>query len=173
VAARVAAGHIVGWFQGRMEQGPRALGNRSLVADPRDPGMREMINRKVKHREDFRPFAPSVLAERAREWFELGRESESYRFMLFTCPVRLERAAQIPAVLHIDGTSRVQTVSAVDNPRYHRLISCFESITGVPMVLNTSFNDSEPIVCTPRDALATFAGTNIDAVAIGDYIADR
>lgn len=173
VAARIAAGQVVGWFQGRMELGPRALGNRSLVADPRDPGMRDMLNRKVKHREDFRPFAPSVLAERAGEWFDLGRGSESYRFMLFTCPVRPERAARIPAVLHIDGTSRVQTVSARDNPRYHRLISCFEAITGVPMVLNTSFNDSEPIVCTPRDALATFAGTRIDAVAIGDFIASR
>jgi carbamoyltransferase len=173
VAARIAGGEIVGWFQGRMELGPRALGNRSLVADPRDPGMRDMLNRKVKHREDFRPFAPSVLAERAHEWFELGRESESYRYMLFTCPVHPERAARIPAVLHVDGTSRVQTVSAQDNPRYHRLISCFESITGVPMVLNTSFNDSEPIVCTPRDALATFGGTRIDAVAIGDYLAAR
>ncbi len=173
VAARIAAGEVVGWFQGRMELGPRALGNRSLVADPRDPGMRKMLNHKVKHREDFRPFAPSVLAERAQDWFEMGRESESYRFMLFTCPVRPERAAQIPAVLHVDGTSRVQTVSAQDNPRYHRMISCFESITGVPMVLNTSFNDGEPIVCTPRDALATFGGTRIDAVAIGDYIASR
>lgn len=173
VAARIAAGEVVGWFQGRMELGPRALGNRSLLADPRDPGMRNMLNHKVKHREDFRPFAPSVLAERARDWFEMGRGSESYAFMLFACPVRPERAAQIPAVLHVDGTSRLQTVSAQDNPRYHRMISCFEAITGVPMVLNTSFNDSEPIVCTPHDALATFLGTRIDAVAIGDYIASR
>jgi len=132
-----------------------------------------MLNHKVKHREDFRPFAPSVLVERARDWFEMGRGSESYAFMLFACPVRPERAAQIPAVLHVDGTSRLQTVSAQDNPRYHRMISCFEAITGVPMVLNTSFNDSEPIVCTPRDALATFSGTRIDAVAIDDYIASR
>ncbi|MEY9857121.1 carbamoyltransferase [Catenulispora sp. GAS73] len=173
VAGRVAAGAVVGWFQGRMELGPRALGNRSLVADPRDPGMRDVLNRKVKHREDFRPFAPSVLAERAAEWFEMGRWSESYRFMLFTCPVRPERAERIPAVVHTDGTSRVQTVSVRDNPRYHRMISCFEAITGVPMVLNTSFNDSEPIVCSPSDALATFAGTRIDAVAVGDYIASR
>ncbi|MFD9545128.1 carbamoyltransferase [Streptomyces sp. NPDC060022] len=173
VAQRIANGQVIGWFQGKMEVGPRALGNRSLVADPRDPGMRDMLNRKVKHREDFRPFAPSVLEERARDWFEMGRESESYRYMLYTCPVRPERADQIPAVLHTDGTSRVQTVSVRDNPRYHRLISCFEAATGVPMVLNTSFNDSEPIVCSPRDALATFAGTRIDAVAIGDFIASR
>ena len=173
VAGRVAGGQVVGWFQGRMELGPRALGNRSLVADPRDPGMREMLNRKVKHREDFRPFAPSVLAERARDWFDLGHDSESYRFMLYTCPVRPERADRIPAVVHVDGTSRVQTVTSRDNPRYHRMISCFESLTGVPMVLNTSFNDSEPIVCTPRDALNTFSGTRIDAVAIGNFLASR
>jgi carbamoyltransferase len=173
VAERITAGQVVGWFQGRMELGPRALGNRSLLADPRDPGMRDTLNRKVKHREDFRPFAPSVLRERARDWFELGRDSESYRFMLYTCPVRPERAAQIPAVVHVDGTARIQTVSIRDNPRYHRLISCFEAATGVPMVLNTSFNDSEPIVCSPDDALATFAATRIDAVAIGDYIASR
>ncbi|MFD8952829.1 carbamoyltransferase [Streptomyces xanthophaeus] len=173
VAERIADGEVVGWFQGRMELGPRALGNRSLVADPRNPNMRNVLNRKVKHREDFRPFAPSVLEDRAREWFELGRDSESYRYMLYTCPVRPEKASQIPAVLHIDGTARVQTVSAEENLRYHNMISAFERITGVPMVLNTSFNDSEPIVCSPRDALATFAGTRIDAVAIGDYIASR
>ncbi|EFG04990.1 carbamoyltransferase family protein [Streptomyces clavuligerus] len=173
VARRIAAGQVVGWFQGRMELGPRALGNRSLVADPRDPGIRDTLNRKVKHREDFRPFAPSVLAEHARDWFELGHDSESHRFMLYTCPVRPGRAEDIPAVLHIDGTARVQTVTSADNPRYHRLISCFEELTGVPMVLNTSFNDSEPIVCSPRDALATFAATRIDAVAIGDHIASR
>ncbi|MEY9940171.1 carbamoyltransferase [Streptacidiphilus sp. MAP5-3] len=173
VAGRIAAGEVVGWFQGRMELGPRALGNRSLLADPRDPGMRDMLNEKVKHREPFRPFAPSVLAERARDWFDLGRDSASFQFMLFTCPVRPELAARIPAVVHVDGTSRIQTVSAEANPRYHRLISEFHARTGVPMVLNTSFNDSEPIVCSPADALATFLGTRIDAVAIGDYLATR
>ncbi|MEY9944737.1 carbamoyltransferase [Kitasatospora sp. GAS1066B] len=173
VARRIAGGEVVGWFQGRMELGPRALGNRSLVADPRDPGMRDMLNEKVKHREAFRPFAPSVLAERARDWFDLGRDSDSYQYMLFTCPVRPGLAARIPAVVHVDGTSRVQTVSREANPRYHRLISEFEELTGVPMVLNTSFNDSEPIVCTPADALATFRSTRIDAVAIGDHLATR
>lgn len=169
----IADGNVVGWFQGRMELGPRALGNRSLLADPRDPGMRETLNNKVKHRESFRPFAPSVLAERARDWFELGRDSDSFQFMLYTCPVRPEQAARIPAVVHVDNTSRIQTVSAETNPRYHHLISQFYDRTGVPMVLNTSFNDSEPIVCTPADALATFLNTRIDAVAIGDYLATR
>ncbi len=171
VAGRIAAGEVVGWFQGRMELGPRALGNRSLLADPRRAGTRDMLNEKVKHRESFRPFAPSVLAERARDWFELGRDSASFQFMLYTCPVRPELAARIPAVVHVDGTSRIQTVSAEANPRYHRLISEFYERTGVPMVLNTSFNDSEPIVCTPADALATFLKTRIDALAIGDYLA--
>jgi carbamoyltransferase len=173
-AARLlAGGSVVGWFQDRMELGPRALGNRSLLADPRDPGMREILNRKVKHREDFRPFAPSVLAEQAAAWFELGRPSRAYASMLFTCPARADKAHRIPAVLHVDGTARVQTVDAADNPRYHRLISAFAGLTGVPMVLNTSFNDSEPIVCSPVDALRTFRSTRIDAVALGDYLVER
>jgi len=173
-AARlVAGGSVVGWFQGRMELGPRALGNRSLLADPRDPGIRETLNRKVKHREDFRPFAPSVLAEEAGAWFELGRPSLAYASMLFTCPVRKDKAHRIPAVLHVDGTARVQTVDAADNPRYHRLISAFADLTGVPMVLNTSFNDSEPIVCSPVDALRTFLSTRIDAVALSNYLVER
>lgn len=173
VARRVAGGQVVGWFQGRMETGPRALGNRSLLADPRDPGMRQVLNRKVKHREDFRPFAPSVLAERAREWFEMGRDSDGYHYMLYACLARPDRAARIPAVVHVDGTSRVQVVAREHNPRYHELIAHFEDVTGVPMVLNTSFNDSEPIVCSPRDALTTFAATRIDAVAFGDFVAER
>ncbi len=173
-AARlVAGGSVVGWFQGRLELGPRALGNRSLLADPRDPGMRETLNRKVKHREDFRPFEPSVLAEQAAAWFELGRASAAYASMLFSCPARPDKAHRIPAVLHVDRTARVQTVDAADNPRYHRLISAFADLTGVPMVLNTSFNDSEPIVCSPVDALRTFQSTRIDAVALGDYLVER
>ncbi|MEU9336509.1 carbamoyltransferase C-terminal domain-containing protein [Streptomyces sp. NPDC048290] len=172
-ARRIARGEVVGWFQGRMELGPRALGNRSLLADPRDPMMRDKVNVKVKHRETFRPFAPSVLAERAGDWFELGRASESYRYMLYACPVRPDKASHIPAVVHVDGTSRIQTVVADVNPRFHRLIREFEELTGVPVVLNTSFNDSEPIVCTPSDALATFKNTQIDAIVIGDYLATR
>jgi carbamoyltransferase len=173
VAGLIAAGNVVGWFQDRMELGPRALGNRSLLADPRDAGMRQMLNRKVKHREDFRPFAPSVLAEEADAWFHLGRPSQAYASMLFTCPVRADKAQRIPAVLHVDGTARVQTVDRADNPRYHRVISAFADLTGVPMVLNTSFNDSEPIVCSPVDALHTFLGTRIDAVALGDHLVER
>lgn len=172
-AERIADGQVVGWFQGRMEIGPRALGNRSLLADPRDPHMRDMLNRKVKHREDFRPFAPSVLAEHAATWFSLGRGSESYDYMLYTCSAHPELAQRIPAVVHTDGTSRVQLVSSATNPLFHSLIGHFHDRTGVPMVLNTSFNDSEPIVCTPQDALKTFLGTKIDAVVIGNYTASR
>jgi len=173
VAALIAGGQVVGWFQGAMEFGPRALGNRSLLADPRDRGMREMLNVKVKHRETFRPFAPSVLEERSEAWFELGRPSWSQGAMLFACPVRPHRLAQIPAVTHVDGTARVQVVRRGDNPIFHRLIACFEQLTGVPLVLNTSFNDSEPIVCSPRDALATFRSTRIDALAMGNLLVTR
>ncbi|HEU0132338.1 MAG TPA: carbamoyltransferase C-terminal domain-containing protein [Mycobacteriales bacterium] len=172
-ARRIAAGEVVGWFQGRMEFGPRALGNRSLLADPRDPYMRDKLNVKVKHREPFRPFAPSVLAERAAEWLELGRPSDSYEYMLYACPVREEVADRIPAVLHVDGTARVQLVTAGSNARYHALISAFHALTGVPVVLNTSFNDSEPIVCTPDDAIATFLKTDIDALFLGDHLVTK
>ena len=164
----VERGQVVGWFQGAMEFGPRALGNRSLLADPRDPAMREVLNRKVKHREDFRPFAPSVLEEDADEWFDLGRASTSYEYMLFACPVRPGRRGAIPAVVHADGTARIQVVRRAANPRFHELIRRFAERTGVPLVLNTSFNDSEPIVCSPRDALNTFAATRIDALVMGD-----
>jgi|GEM_PF-90598 len=170
-AARlIAQGKVVGWFQGRMEAGPRALGNRSLLADPRRPDMREILNIKIKHREPFRPFAPSVLVEKARDWFETPLTSVSTDFMLFAYPVHPEKREIIPAVTHIDGTSRIQTVRRETNPRYHRLIGEFESLTGVPLVLNTSFNDSEPIVMTPRDAVNTFLKTGIDAVIIENQL---
>jgi carbamoyltransferase len=165
----IADGNIVGWFQGRMEFGPRALGNRSLLADPRRPDTRAILNRRVKHREDFRPFAPSVLAEHAADWFDLGPVTRSHEFMLFACPAQPGKAEKIPAVMHEDGTARVQTVRRAANPRYHDLISHFHARTGVPMVLNTSFNDSEPIVCTPTHAIATFRGAGLDALFIGDY----
>ncbi|RTL88493.1 MAG: carbamoyltransferase [Hyphomicrobiales bacterium] len=167
-AEMIADGNIVGWFQGRMEFGPRALGNRSLLADPRRPDTRAILNRRVKHREDFRPFAPSVLAEQADDWFDLGPLSPSHEFMLFACPTKPGRAARIPAVIHEDGTARVQIVRQAANPRYHELISRFFERTGVPLVLNTSFNDSEPIVCTPSHAIATFRGAGLDALFIGD-----
>jgi carbamoyltransferase len=167
-ADMIADGNIVGWFQGRMEFGPRALGNRSLLADPRRPDTRAILNRRIKHREDFRPFAPSVLAEHADEWFDIGPPTASNEYMLFAYTAKADRRQRIPAVIHQDGTARVQLVRREANPRYHDLISRFYARTGVPLVLNTSFNDSEPIVCTPSHAIATFRGTGIDALFMGD-----
>ncbi|MGH3158675.1 MAG: carbamoyltransferase family protein [Streptosporangiaceae bacterium] len=164
---------IVAWFQGRMEFGPRALGNRSLLADPRQADTREVLNYKVKHREPFRPFAPSVLAEHATDWFELAQPSDSYAYMSFACPVRPGLSTRIPAVVHQDGTARVQVVTREANPLFHRLISRFHDATGVPLVLNTSFNDSEPIVCSPDDAISTFLATRIDALVLGRYLVRR
>lgn len=172
-ACLLARGFIVGWFQGRLEFGPRALGNRSLMADPRRADSRARMNRSVKRREAFRPFAPSVLKERCDEWFELGRRSASYGYMLFACPVKPGKAEQIPAVVHEDGTARIQVVDAVTNPRYHALIEGFERLTGVPLILNTSFNDSEPIVCSPEHALRTFLSTEIDALILDDYLVEK
>src|SRR5579859_5740532 len=169
-ADMIADGKIVAWFQGRMEFGPRALGNRSLLADPRRPDMRHILNQKVKHREDFRPFAPSVMAELADEWFEVGAHLTSHEFMLFAPQVKAERRDRIPAVLHQDGTARVQLVSEMSNPRFHELLSCFHAQTGVPLVVNTSFNDSEPIVCTPTDAIVTFRKSGIDALFMDDVV---
>jgi carbamoyltransferase len=172
-AQLLSSGLIVAWFQGRMEFGPRALGNRSLLADPRQADTREVLNYKVKHREPFRPFAPSVIAEHAPDWFELVQPSDSYAYMSFACPVRPGLSERIPAVVHRDGTARVQIVTREANPLFHRLISRFNDATGVPMVLNTSFNDSEPIVCTPDDAISTFLGTRIDALMLGRYLVRR
>jgi carbamoyltransferase len=172
-ASLIASGAIVAWFQGRLEAGPRALGNRSLLADPRRREMRQTLNEKVKHREDFRPFAPAVLAEKAEDWFLGAGQSQSSDYMLFAYAARPERAAQIPAVVHADGTCRVQTVRAKTNPLFHRLLVEFNRLTGVPLVLNTSFNDSEPIVCSPDDAVRTFISTRIDILIIGDFIVDR
>jgi len=153
-----------------MEFGPRALGSRSLLADARDPKMKDVINAKVKFREAFRPFAPAVLKERAHEYFEMP-EGMDAPFMLLVPKVRAEKQAVIPAVTHRDGTGRVQTVTEEDNGRYYRLIRTFGARTGVPVVINTSFNvRGEPIVCTPGDALRTFLNTGIDAVVLGDYL---
>ena len=169
-ADMIADGKIVAWFQGRMEFGPRALGNRSLLADPRRPELRNILNQKVKHREDFRPFAPSVLAEHADEWFEVGAHSVSHAFMLFAPEVKPGKRDRIPAVVHKDGTARVQLVSRKSNPRFHEVISAFFAKTGVPLVVNTSFNDSEPIVCTPTDAIVTFRKSGIDALFMDDVV---
>ncbi|MEY9952962.1 carbamoyltransferase [Leifsonia sp. EB34] len=160
VAALVADHFVVGWFSGGSEMGPRALGHRSLVADARHPEMRDYLNNVVKHREPFRPFAPSALAEEASAWFEFSGESP---FMLLVPSVRQERRETVPSITHVDGTARLQTVNADDSPEYHSLISAFRALTGVPIVLNTSYNDAgEPIVETPWDALCTFVRTELD-----------
>lgn len=171
VAELLAQGKVVGWFQGRMEFGPRALGNRSILADPRSAEMRDRVNAKVKFRESFRPFAPAVLAERADELFEGSPRSP---FMLFVHRVRPEARERIAAVTHADGTARVQTVERGVNPRFHRLICAFAERTGVPVVLNTSFNVAgEPIVATPEDAIACFEHSGLDALALGSWLATK
>ncbi|MFA6451097.1 MAG: carbamoyltransferase C-terminal domain-containing protein [bacterium] len=166
-AREIAAGKIAGWFQGGSEYGPRALGNRSILADPRDPDMKDKLNRRVKLREHFRPYAPSVLEERVAEYFECDRESP---FMLLIGHTKPGRAALIPAVVHVDGTARVQTVNSETNGIFYRLIQAFERETGVPMVLNTSFNTSgEPIVENPEHALECFIKTGMDVIYLNSF----
>lgn len=168
-ADAIASGRIVGWFQGRMELGPRALGNRSILADPRDPDMKDRLNLRVKFREEFRPFAPSVLADRAAAWFADPPPSP---FMSFVAGVL--DATRLPAITHVDGTARLQTVERHANPAYHALIEAFEVRTGVPVVLNTSFNYAgQPIVCTPQEAVYTFAATGMDALVIGSFVLEK
>jgi carbamoyltransferase len=162
-AASIADGKIVGWFQGRFEWGPRALGNRSIVCDPRQAAMKDHLNHRIKHRESFRPFAPSVLEERAAEWFEQGGASP---FMLMTCQVRREKQGLVPAITHVDGTARQQTVSRSTNPKYWRA-------TGVPVVLNTSFNENEPVVNTPDEAVSCFMRNDMDVLALGPYLVTK
>ena len=173
IARKLAEGKVSGWFQGNMEFGPRALGNRSILADPRDAEMKDKINEKVKRREAFRPFAPAVTEEDAVDYFDMtGLKNSPY--MLFTVPVKEEKRKIIPAVTHVDGTSRIQTVSKQTNPKFWELITEFKKITGVPVVLNTSFNvKNEPIVCTPRDAVLCFLSTNIDCLAMGDFFIEK
>lgn len=161
-------GFIVAWFQGRMEIGPRALGNRSILCDPTLPHMKDKINVEVKHREAYRPFAPSALAERASEFFDIEVEAP---FMLKVCPVRPEKRNLLPAITHVDGSARLQTVREKTNPRYHRLISEFGKLSGVPVLLNTSFNVmGEPIVESPLQAIRCFYGTGLDVLVLGDFI---
>lgn len=168
-AERLASGQVVGWFQGRMEFGPRALGARSILADPRDAGIRDRINALVKKREAFRPFAPAVLAARAPEHFDLDHAAP---FMLETCQVR--SPLDLPAVTHVDGSARVQTVEAAGNPRFARLLEEFERLTGCPILLNTSFNlRGEPIVCTPADALLCFIRSDLDCLVLEDLVVER
>jgi carbamoyltransferase len=169
-ATIIAEGKILGWYQGRAEWGPRALGNRSIVADPRRPEMKEILNQRIKHREIFRPFAPSILAEKTGAWFEKAHPSP---FMTLAYSVRPEKRDKIPAPTHVDGTGRLQTVTREANSRYHALISEFERQTGVPVVLNTSFNDNEPIVCRPEEALDCFLRTKMDALVLGEHLITR
>jgi carbamoyltransferase len=169
-AKLIAEGKVVGWFQGRMEWGARALGNRSILADPRRADMRDLINSKIKFREKFRPFAPSILEEALHEYFV---DAAPDPFMQQVYPVRPEKQAVLPAITHVDGTGRLQTVSEQTNPRYYRLISAFAHLTGVPVVLNTSFNENEPIVDTPEQALDCFLRTRMDVIVINDTITVR
>jgi carbamoyltransferase len=170
VAAHVTNRQIVGWYQGRFEWGPRALGNRSILCDPRDGSMKDHLNQRIKHRESFRPFAPSVLEERAAEWFEDGAASP---FMLKTCHVRREKQALVPAITHVDGTARQQTVSKDTNPKYWKLIQSFEKKTGIPILVNTSFNENEPIVNTPGEAISCFVRNDMDVLALGPFLVQR
>lgn len=164
------AGRVAGWFQGRMEFGARALGNRTLLADPRRTDMRDIINSRIKFREKFRPFAPSILEEFVHEWFEID---EPTPYMEKVLPIRPEKRPQIPAVTHVDGSGRLQTVSKRTNPLYHALISRFHEKTGVPIVLNTSLNENEPIVRTPAEAIDCFLRTDMDALVLGSHVIDR
>jgi carbamoyltransferase len=167
-AARdIASGAVVGWFQGRLEFGPRALGNRSIIVDPRRAEMKDILNQRIKKREPFRPFAPSILAEHVGDYFEQTHPAPS---MLMVYQIKPERRAEIPAVTHIDGSGRLQTVSREVNEPYYRLINEFYKLTGVPVVLNTSFNENEPIVCTPRDAIECFRKTRIDVLYLGNFV---
>jgi carbamoyltransferase len=181
-AALLDEGLVVGWFQGRMEFGPRALGCRSILGDPRDPGMQRRMNLKIKFRESFRPFAPAVLEERSQEWFDLDRASP---YMLVVAQVAGSRRrdslsgqvglaaprSEVPAVTHVDFSARVQTVGASAEPRFRALLEAFERHAGVPMLINTSFNvRGEPIVCTPEDAYRCFMRTDMDALVIGNFV---
>jgi carbamoyltransferase len=170
VAERLADGDVVGWFQGRMEFGPRALGNRSIVTDPRREDMKDILNARIKHREPFRPFAPSILAETTGDWFEQDYTSP---FMVLVYKTREKQREKIPAVNHVDNTGRLQTVDREVAPRYYNLIKQFAIRTGVPIVLNTSFNENEPIVMTPQHAVETFAKTKMDLLVLGNLVVRR
>jgi carbamoyltransferase len=170
VAQAIVDGKVVGWFQGRMEWGPRALGNRSILADPRRADMKDILNLKIKRRETFRPFAPAVLREAVAAWFETD---DDVPFMSQVFAIRPEKRRLVPAVTHVDGTGRLQTVTAAANPRFHRLIAAFRDITGIPMLVNTSFNENEPIVCRPEEALACFLRTRMDLLVLGDHVVER
>jgi carbamoyltransferase len=176
VVERLVNGKVIGWYQGRFEWGPRALGNRSIIADPRNPEMKDIVNAKIKFREPYRPFAPSVLAECAEKYFELPHATSHYpaRYMLYVVPVRPEAHSILPAITHVDGTGRLQTVFKDQSPRYYKLIERFGQATGVPVLLNTSFNlRGEPIVTTPANAFNTFVKSEMDCLVLDNYIVEK
>ncbi len=169
-AQAISEGKVIGWFQGRMEWGPRALGNRSILGDPRRADMKDILNLKIKRRESFRPFAPSILRHATSEWFELDHDVP---FMLQVFQIRADQRERIPAVTHVNGSGRLQTVTENQNARYFHLIESFENITGVPILLNTSFNENEPVVCQPKEALDCFLRTKMDVLVLGDFYIER
>jgi carbamoyltransferase len=171
IAKKIETGKIIGWFQGRMEWGPRALGNRSILADPRNSKIRDIINIKIKRRETFRPFAPSILLDKANEWFENFTDEEP--FMSRVLQFKKEKINLVPAVVHVDGTGRLQTVKEENNPRYYKLIKEFYNLTNVPIILNTSFNENEPIVFKPEHALECFLRTNMDFLVMENWVIHR
>ena len=170
IAKYISEGKIVGWFQGRMEWGARALGNRSILADPRRKDMRDILNLKIKKRESFRPFAPTILREYVNEFFEID---DNVPFMEKVFVIRKDKRKLIPAVTHADGTGRLQTITEEQNPIYYKLVKSFYNITGIPIVLNTSFNENEPIVCTPQEALDTFLRTKMDILVLNGFLINR
>jgi len=170
------SGKVIGWYQGRFEWGPRALGNRSIIADPGNPDMKDIVNTKIKFREPYRPFAPSVLSERAEDYFELENAAGHYpaRYMLYVVPVKENQKEKLPAITHVDGTGRLQTVFRDQSPRYYKLIDRFGQATGVPVILNTSFNlRGEPIVTTPANAFNTFSKSEMDALVLDNFVIDK
>jgi carbamoyltransferase len=176
VVERLMGGKVIGWYQGRFEWGPRALGHRSIIADPRNPDMKDIVNSKIKFREPYRPFAPSVLAESAEKYFELPRATSHYpaRYMLYVVPVKPEAQSTLPAITHVDGTGRLQTVFKDQSPRYYKLIERFGQATGVPVILNTSFNlRGEPIVTTPANAFNTFIKSEMDTLVLDNYLIEK
>jgi len=176
VVGQLTRGKVVGWFQGRFEWGPRALGNRSILADPRNPEMKDILNSKIKFREPYRPFAPSVLADHAESYFDLPHPTQHYpaRYMLYVVPTKQSQRDNLPAVTHVDGTARLQTVFREQNPRYYALIERFGQATGIPVVLNTSFNlKGEPVANTPADAASTFFRSEMDSLVIGEFLIEK
>jgi len=163
-------GGVIGWFQGAMEWGPRALGNRSIICDPRRDDMKDILNQKIKRRESFRPFAPSILRDQVSEWFEVD---DDVPFMMKVFPVKADKRKELPAVTHADGSGRLQTVTQESNPRYYGLIHHFFQSTGVPIILNTSFNENEPVVCQPQEAIDCFLRTSMDMLVLGNTIISR